>query len=109
MAAWLRTSAEKARAAMESATEQVGRRMGLEDYQTLFASDPETGYAVRSVALLRCVAQLTPARRLTKRANDNLRFAARHAARTPSRCRPRWRSTSAPSSPACKAASWSLA
>lgn len=58
MAAWLRTSAEKARAAMENATEQVGRRMGLEDYETLFASDPETGYTVRSVALLRCVAQL---------------------------------------------------
>ena len=53
MAAW-----QKVKAAMESATEAAGRRMGLEDYQMLFESDPETGYAVRSVALLRCVAQL---------------------------------------------------
>ena len=55
MATWLRTSAEKARAAMETATERIGRTVGLEDYETLFAADPETGYAVRSVALLRCV------------------------------------------------------
>ena len=53
MAAWLRTSADKARAAVASATEQMGRRVGLEDYESLFHNDPETGYAVRSVALLR--------------------------------------------------------
>ena len=54
MANWLRTSADKARAAMRDAGEQVGRRVGLEDYDSLFYNDPETGYAVRSVALLRC-------------------------------------------------------
>jgi hypothetical protein len=53
MAAWLRSSADKARNAMETASQNVGRRLGLEDYSTLFDNDPETGYAVRSVALLR--------------------------------------------------------
>ena len=47
MATWLRTH-------LASATETVGRRVGLEDYSSLFESDPEAGYAVRSVALLRC-------------------------------------------------------
>ena len=59
MAAWLRTSADKARAAMATATEHVGRRVGLEDYDSTFQNDPETGYAVRSVALLRCGAAAT--------------------------------------------------
>lgn len=54
MAAWLRNSADKARAALATAGENVGRRVGLEDYDSLFQNDPETGYAVRSVALLRC-------------------------------------------------------
>ena len=53
MAAWLRNSADKARAALATAGENVGRRVGLEDYDSLFHNDPETGYAVRSVALLR--------------------------------------------------------
>jgi hypothetical protein len=57
MATWLRTQADKTRAALATAAQSLENRVGLEDFALLFADDADTGSAVRSVALLRCAAR----------------------------------------------------
>jgi hypothetical protein len=56
MATWLRTQADKTRAALATAAQSLENRVGLEDFALLFADDADTGSAVRSVALLRYAA-----------------------------------------------------